>query len=171
MEPEDKCPAHDDSVEYESDKSAGEACEKAVMQCLLAEETRGGADDAMLCLKRNVSWGLFEDYDDAIPRIVAAEARRAGHGGYETPALQGEDAKPHQSNKLRVMARLAESDAMTGKQGKEWFDELWKKHCGSGDVVEYESQTVTGSDHDSITDVRFGVLDSFYAEVRRSWRA
>jgi hypothetical protein len=171
---------YDRTMDYCVDEYTSEAYWKVLMRYVFAESVQGGTDDAFLCLKRGpkVNWGYFEDFDEAVPRIFSAEARRkrsdksdAKPGqsvvGAEAEVLENPGAS--QEGRLCVHIYFAENDSFIGKKGRRWMDDLWR-HPGTdkGSVI-YESTVVEGSDHDSIDSVRFGVLDQVFENVRELW--
>lgn len=195
---------YDEFLEYGAAEVTGDIYFGEVVSYLFAESTQGGTEDAILCLKRgaHVSWGYFEDFDDAIPRVCAAEVARgterpqtstiATETGREQSAIKShaaatEDAnasagEDSQNDRLRVDIYFADSDFFSGTKGRVWMDALWRRSRatagGEGaasatgnDIsgVIYNSTVVEGSDHDSIAEPRFGVVDGILADVRRLW--
>ncbi|MCJ1474210.1 hypothetical protein MMC13_002868 [Lambiella insularis] len=131
-----------------------------IVKLFMAENIQGGSDEAFLTLKRGTewSWGLFEDIDEAISKVVEQERELAA-------AAEHDGSGPE---KLRVQVFFAESDMMIGKQGQEWFNECWRKEACS-DVVEYCNQTVPASNHENIASAEKGIVDRLFREVASSF--
>jgi hypothetical protein len=113
-----------------------------VFKFLFAEDTVGANDEALQCLKKGGTWGKADDYMQFVSGMTDLERRKIDDAG----CIGGKV-------KLKVRAYFAESDAMIGKKGQTYVEECWK---GKGDrefqdVLDFQSMTVAGTDHDSIT--------------------
>ena len=131
---------------------------------LFAEENAGVGQDTQLCLRkpRSIPWSTlavpWKDFDDA----VRAFERLRG--------ATGQDNRMSEATKtLRVDVFHAETDSLVGHKGQEWFDSCWKRDedaaSGSLSPFEYYSQTVKGSDHDSILDLGLGASETWLKGV------
>ena len=157
----------DDSIDYSPDKDPGPTYLKAAMKYLFAENTDGGAAEAMLCLKRSdSSWGLIEDYEDAMDKIIANEQERNLR---DVDGTAGNGDLAVQRAKLLVHVFFPETDMFIGQKGKDWLDDLWVRKRDSSEAFDYQSEVIEGADHDSIAEMRTGVIDWIFAQVRRSW--
>lgn len=179
---------YDSEWDYASYERTGDVYFKVVMRNIFAEDPHGAGDEALQCMKRgaNVSWGCFDDFDEAVPRIFDAEMRRAGRSAEEVPAApvstvseappvesgpveSGTGRHADQNGLLRVLMYFAEDDFFIGKKGRKWMDTLWRSQRGLKGTIQYESVVVEGSDHDSIAEVQFGVVDNLFRLVREEW--
>ena len=122
------------------------------MKYMFAEDTSGGSQDTLLCLKKGGEklWGGFEEYHDAVPVLAAAEDR-----------LQLE-------RKLKVDVFHASDDSMVGVKGQRYFDRCWDVER-SGGSIEYRSRVVEDSDHDSIGNMDKGAIGAIFDEVVKSF--
>ncbi|KAJ5543499.1 hypothetical protein N7535_005923 [Penicillium sp. DV-2018c] len=108
--------------------------DSAMMQAMFQEDTVGSNSEALQCLRKEANtWGNCEDYEVFVRELVEVERAR--------------DGPP-----LRVKVFFGESDSMIGKKGQDYFEETWGQTRGGdlGGVVEFESTTVAGTDHDSL---------------------
>jgi hypothetical protein len=72
-----------------------------------------------------------------------------------------------EGRRLRVRVFYAEKDALTGdggaaSKGAKWFDGCWE---GDGDVIDYQSRTVQGADHDSVWGLRWGAMQEVFESI------
>ena len=106
---------------------------KLSFKYMLAEDTSGGSQDALLCLKKGGEglWGGFEEYHDVVPVLAAAEDRLA------------------LKHKLKVDVFHAWDDCMVGEKGQNYFDWCWNME-NTGESIKYQSWIVEHTDHDSI---------------------
>ncbi|KAJ5142653.1 uncharacterized protein N7515_001440 [Penicillium bovifimosum] len=108
--------------------------DSAMMQAMFQEDTVGSNSEALQCLRKETNtWGKCEDYEVFVRELVEVE--------------KGTDGSP-----LGVRVFFAESDSMIGKKGQDYFENCWAQTRGRdlGGVVEFESKTVAGTDHDSL---------------------
>ena len=131
---------------------------KVTMKYVFEENTEGPGQEAMFCIRRGPKdmWGPWEDYDKGVRMITEQEA------SLDTRKPNGERAK------LRVHAFFAESDALIGKKGADWFDSCWKEGNKEGQIL-YTSETVPDTGHDSIVDLEKGVTERIFEEVVASF--
>jgi pimeloyl-ACP methyl ester carboxylesterase len=117
-----------------------------VIERIYAEGVKGLSTDAVLMMQKGMTgWSDWGDYDTGIPRL--AELLRA-------------DGK-----RLTVDVFFAEEDIVIGDggtKGPRWFDKCWAPH---GDVFEYRSSTVKGTDHDAIWNLKWGVAQTVFQRV------
>lgn len=135
-----------------------------IPRLFMAENMQGGSDEAFFSLKRgkNWSWGLFEDTDEAVSKVVKQERELV-----DAVDAKADDGRPRQE-KLRVQVFFAESDMMIGMKGEEWFNECWfKEECSN--VVEYSNETVPKSNHENIASPEKGIVDKLFREVAASF--
>lgn len=140
---------------YGTSEAVGKELASLVSKFFFAEDTTAGNEDAKLCLKKGGkgSWGCCEDYEGFVRSVVGREGERRG-----TVSEEGV---------LRVRAFFAESDALIGKGGQEYFDRCWRQEGVEG-WVRYEGRMLPGTDHDSVMgDVKKGALATIFAEVGR----
>jgi hypothetical protein len=103
--------------------------EKQAAHRLFKEDTVGANVEVLQCLRKRAPWGECDDYTQFVIDLAERE-RRASEGV-----------------KLTVRAFFAESDIMIGKRGQAYFESCFK---GFGDVLQFESKTVLGENHDSM---------------------
>lgn len=108
---------------------------------IFAESIRGLNDESVFLMQKGAvsgGWSDWGDFDVLIPRLEE-KLRSAG-------------------KKLRVDLWYAESDALIGddaSKGPAWFDALWQAAAQNG-TMEYRRESVKGSDHDSIWNLKYG---------------
>ena len=138
---------------------------KLVLRNLFSEKVSGGSDEAMICVKRggkkDASWGLFEDYDEAAMKIMVQESGRPTR----IPSTASIETTPR---KLNVKAFYGEADAMIGIKGGEWFDYCWKQN-GASDSVDFESTFVPGVTHEGIADPEKAILHNVLRDIVDNW--
>lgn len=119
----------------------------------VAENTKGGNDEARLCLKlgAGTEWGACEDY--------AVYVSDLGKVWEERVKREGGRAK------LGVWIVFPEEDIMIGRKGMKVFEGFWtEERCGAG--VDVHVETVLGADHDSTVMVTEGVMGKMYERVK-----
>ncbi|KPM42940.1 hypothetical protein AK830_g3636 [Neonectria ditissima] len=118
------------------------AIEALVFKEMFEENTAGANSEALQCLRKGKdwSWGKCEDCGVFVRELVNLERSRRGAG-------ESADGIA----KLKVSTYFAESDALSGKQGQAYIEQCWKGTDDDGfvDVLDFETQTVFGADHDS----------------------
>lgn len=127
-----------------------------VFKFMFAEDTVAANDEALQCLKKGGTWGEADDYGKFVKGMADLERRRRmGDAG----CIGGKA-------RLKVRAYFAESDAMIGKRGQTYVEECWKgKEDGEfQDVLDFQSMTVAGTDHDSLVQ-SVKVLERIFVEA------
>lgn len=108
------------------------------------EEMSGLGEEALFFMRRKGKWGDWGDYDTLLD-MVAARGDAAGA-------------------KVKVRAYFAESDIMIGAgKGPAWFDKCWTERAAG--QIDYRSKRVPHADHDSILDIRFGVIEEIFKDI------
>ncbi|KAH7133729.1 Alpha/Beta hydrolase protein [Dactylonectria macrodidyma] len=113
-----------------------------VFKLMFGESTVGANSEALQCLKKGQgwSWGSCGDYEAFVREIATRERERQ-------TAVQGHEA----SVKLKVTTIFAETDALIGKKGQTYMEACWHGKDGEfQDVLDYETHTIAGGDHDSV---------------------
>ncbi|KAL7811399.1 alpha/beta-hydrolase [Trichoderma gracile] len=106
------------------------------------ENTVGANGEALQCLRKGQgwSWGVCDDYAVFVKSLVSAERQRR----QLNPNWQD-------SMRLKVRAYFAETDIMIGAGGQKYIEKVWGwKDKAFEDVLDFESVTVPGTDHDSV---------------------
>ncbi|KAF1927680.1 uncharacterized protein M421DRAFT_64431 [Didymella exigua CBS 183.55] len=128
---------------------------------LFAENIDGAGQDAQLCLRkpRSVPWSTpgrpWADIDDAAGQLRGIIADES-----------------HAGRRWGVDAFHAETDAMVGERGREWFDGCWRgapTGANEDGGIAYTSQIVAGADHDFILDPVFGASERWLERVAESF--
>lgn len=107
--------------------------------------TKGIGQEVQVLLRNGVEkegWADWGDFDALAPRL--AEAVRSAGGA-----------------RLRVDVYFAQKDHMigdAGSKGPKWFEACWKDVDG----VDFRSETVMGSDHDGVWDLRWDVMERVF---------
>jgi hypothetical protein len=122
-----------------------------VRMWIFTENTKGGNEEALLCLKKSKPglWGICEDYEE-----------------YAT-SLRSKLGSDQPGSRLKLHAFFAEDDMMIGNGGKKYFDKCWTPQI-CGDVIGYESIQLEKTDHESIISPIHGVLSKIFEEARVS---
>ncbi|PTB64945.1 hypothetical protein BBK36DRAFT_1170610 [Trichoderma citrinoviride] len=106
------------------------------------ENTVGANSEALQCLRKGKgwSWEACDDYGAFVKSLVSTERQRR----QMNPNWQD-------SMRLKVRAYFAESDIMIGASGQKYIEEIcgWKGNSFE-DVLDFDSFTVPGTDHDSV---------------------
>lgn len=147
------------------------------MQYCFAEDIKGVNEEATLCLKmgdEDVLWGVADDYADFVSRLV--ELERQGRPRPEGPVSGGDGARrsaevdgvaSEGTRALRVQAFFGETDFMIGEKGQQYFEQAWsEERCGG--LVDFESITCPGADHDSVVEAWRGALGKVFSETKKS---
>ncbi|KAI1753173.1 hypothetical protein F4782DRAFT_100702 [Xylaria castorea] len=116
------------------------------------EDLRGLGKDAILLLKRDENpgcWGIWNDYDTLVPSLAQAERELCnGNSGAVSP--------------LQVDVFFAESDGMIGTTtAPAWFNNCWRPEQ-RGDFINYSSFTIPKTTHNTILDLRYGVVERIF---------
>lgn len=121
-----------------------------VAEHVFTGSVRGLGQETQVLLRNGVEkdgWSDWGDFDVLAPRL--AEAVRALGGAT-----------------LKVDVFFAEKDQMIGDAGSKgirWFEECWRNVDG----VEFTSETVKGSDHDRVWDLRWDVMERVFKTMTR----
>lgn len=113
----------------------------------------GIADEAIMLMQRvddgSKGWGEWGDYDKLLPQL-SATLRAAGR-------------------KLTVRSFWAESDGIIGNAGTagpRWLEQCIQKETRDRDaVISYSSCVITGAEHDTAWDIKFGVPQSVFRDI------
>ncbi|KXX82332.1 hypothetical protein MMYC01_201299 [Madurella mycetomatis] len=122
----------------------------SIIDRVYADGVQGISVEAVLLMQRIDGvdgWGDWGDYDKFVPRL--AEALRAA------------------GMRLRVDVFYAEKDHMIGDGGSKgplWFDQCWNE-TSRGGVIDYQSRTVKGADHDRIWNLRWGTMQEVFERI------
>ncbi|KAF2230349.1 hypothetical protein EV356DRAFT_509172 [Viridothelium virens] len=129
-----------------ADVAFEEGVRERVAERVFAGGVRGLGQETQVLLRNGVEkdgWSDWGDFDVLAPRL--AEAVREVGG----------------ADRLKVDVFFAESDIMigdAGKKGNRWFEACWRDVDG----VEFASETVKGSDHDGVWDLRWDVMEKVF---------
>ncbi|KAF2101244.1 hypothetical protein NA57DRAFT_53220 [Rhizodiscina lignyota] len=121
-----------------------------IVKHVFAGSVRGLGQETQLLLRNGVEkdgWSDWGDVDVLAPRL--AEAVRDVRGA-----------------RLKVDVFFAEKDVLigdAGTKGSKWFEACWRDVDG----VEFASETVTGSDHDRVWDLRWDVMERVFKTITR----
>lgn len=147
------------AAKYGTSEDVAKQIEKLATKYFFAEDTRGGTEEAKLCLKKGGpdSWLICEDYKQYVQDLLAKEKERSS-ASTARPIL-----------KMRVF--YAESDMMIGEGGKEYFEKCWKQPDLS-EHIDFESHTLPGTDHEMVlADFEKGAVQSVFDDIRSASRA
>ncbi|KAJ2890592.1 hypothetical protein MKZ38_001647 [Zalerion maritima] len=118
--------------------------ETEIPKLMFSENTVGANSEALQCLRKGSgwTWGECNSYEKFVKELVQMERllnRSDGHSGEEKA-------------KLKVRTYFAASDAMVGKKGQLYMEGCWKGEDNATfrDVLNFESSTVLGVDHDGV---------------------
>lgn len=131
-------------------KEKGEL-DKVVFKFAFAEYTKGGNDEARLCLKsvEGCYWDACEDYEACVKQLKEDWEKKMQEGG----------------KKLKVTILFGEEDAMIGVKGRKYWDDCWTdERCGGG--MEVSCKEVRMGDHDSVVDYTKGGIQEMYKAVK-----
>ncbi|KAH6670447.1 Alpha/Beta hydrolase protein [Halenospora varia] len=125
-----------------------EELNKLVFKYLFAENTKGGNEEARLCLKSVVGecdWDACDSYPSFVKNIS------------ETWKSRVEEGMP----KLRLKVLFAEEDMMIGVKGRKYFQECFSQEkCGEG--IEVSCTLTEGTDHESLVDCTTGFIEEAF---------
>lgn len=115
-------------------------------------------DEAPFNLQKNIPesyWGAAASYPGVLASLVGDEKAR-----------QTEE----RSRPFRFRAFFAESDMLIGKGGKVYLDAIFKEaSAGAEGVIEYISETVPKTNHETIIDAIKGPLVKVFEDVKHGW--
>ncbi|KAJ9156482.1 hypothetical protein NKR23_g1112 [Pleurostoma richardsiae] len=128
-----------------------------MMRRIWKENTSGANGEALLSLKkpRAGSWRVCDDYAKCPGEL---EARITQHFPQHNSGESGANPPPLEGPNLCITVFWAETDAMIGKKGAEYFDKCFKDFCGEQSSLKYRSDTVAETDHETLCDPQYGAL-------------
>lgn len=131
--------------------SAGDAAKllNAIRSRIEEEGTRGINNEALLALRKRKAgtWGDCHSYE-TYPAVI--KERRSKH-------FQGNAPPP-----LIIKAYWAQDDNMVGERGKQYFDKCFQHSDGN---LLYVSETVPGTDHETVCYPQNGILSRVCDEI------
>ncbi|KAH6953443.1 hypothetical protein DER45DRAFT_575881 [Fusarium avenaceum] len=139
-----------ETVESNADAALEESLESHFFGFVHSESIKGFSDELQFLMQKveGVSgWGDWLDYDDLMPKLVEA--------------LKGA------GRQLTVEVFYAEQDSLIGApggQGPQWLNGCWEGDIAK-EVVTYKTNTVKGTDHDTIWSIRQGVPEEVLKKV------
>jgi len=142
---------------YGVDNEVGKEIERLSTKCFFEEDVTAGNEEAKLCLKKAGSglWGTCEDYMEYVKLVNGREQQR----------LKSEPETDSARTKLQLQVYFAESDALVGKAGQEYFDKCWQQ---DDRYVQFETHELPGTDHDTILlDYKKGALRPIFEQVHK----
>ncbi|KAJ4147064.1 hypothetical protein LMH87_001616 [Akanthomyces muscarius] len=121
---------------------------QAAVRAGMAESTKGLNDETRLCLKKSVTWGECEDFDEYVKKLAAREEQRA------------------EGSRLRVKILFAQKDSMIGQRGRQYMEECWERNCRTetGQAFDVLAKTVDDTDHDGVPG-RLTVLEEILGDL------
>jgi hypothetical protein len=137
--------------------------ENTIRKSMFGENTAGADREALLCLKKGPSglWLHCENYEQFVKDLV--ERRRQA-----VPQDEDHGERP----KLKVTAYFGESDLLIGKRGQIYVEDCWTgKEAGDfEDVLDFQTTTVGGADHDSVY-LNTNIMERVFADAGGSLTA
>ncbi|KAI1299008.1 Alpha/Beta hydrolase protein [Xylaria venustula] len=135
-----------------------ESLSSEIFRRVTGEDVRGISQDVLMLLKRDEypgCWGTWNDYDTLAPLLAQVESeRRALSSGTFLP--------------LKVHVFFAEADHMIGTTlAPTWMNNCWRSEQ-RGDAIEYTNDTIPKTNHDTILNLRFGVVEQVLREMANS---
>lgn len=127
------------------------ASEAVISHFIYAEKLEGASQEALLCLRKGVSWGDWQEVDEAVLRMARQERERRSSDLQATP-------------KIEVQLYFAEHDEMSGITGRNWLESCFKQP-EAGDVLQVESEVVAGTDHNDILSLKSGAMERMVRTV------
>lgn len=122
-----------------------EGLRRRIAEHVFESSVRGLGQEAQVLLRNGVEkdgWSDWGDFDVLAPRLAEAVC---GSGGA----------------RLKLDVFFAEKDNMigdAGTKGNKWFEACWNEVDG----VDFTSEIVKGSDHDSVWDLRWDVMERVF---------
>lgn len=130
------------ATDYDLPRDLQIELDEIIFKKIFDENTIGANSEALQCLRKGKgwSWGKCDDYSAFVKALVSAERQK-----------QELDPNLKDHMKLKVRAYFAESDVMVGAGGQKYIEECWGwQEIAFNDVMDFNSVTVAGTDHDSI---------------------
>lgn len=114
---------------------------------LFEEDTTGGNDEALLCLKKAEPgiWGVCEDYESYLASLSEIWKLRKDSGALEIKAIYAED------------------DMMSGEGGKTYFEGCFS---AAKDGYNFTSSTVPGTSHETVFHPTHGAFQEIFQAVK-----
>lgn len=138
---------------YGVSEEVGKYIDQLKWKWFLAETTTAGNEEALLCLRKSGydDWGVCDDYESFVRQLAKQEQEcRSAHDG--TP-------------KLKVDTFFAESDALVGEGGQQYFEQCWEQD-GVAEAISFSSATLPGTDHDTaLMDLKKGALKTVFERI------
>lgn len=120
------------------------------------ENTVGANSEALLCARKGKGWSWGECDDYATFADTLARAERQKHQL---------DSNTESHAKLKIRAYFAENDVMVGVGGQKYMEGCWGRGEGTlSDVLDFDSATIAGTDHDSVVQ-SIEVLEKVFADA------
>lgn len=142
--------------------------EEKMLPCFInrayTENISGMGQEVLLLLKKqkaglsggDLTWGTWDDVDKFVPMLAALEGEGQASGG--SPSTNS-------SVQLEIEIFFAESDNMIGEAaGPQWLADCWKTEC-RGSSIGFQSHVVEGTEHDTILNLRFGVMENIFRKM------
>ncbi|KAL6892037.1 Alpha/Beta hydrolase protein [Trichoderma evansii] len=130
------------AVEYDVPRDFQIELESLLGKKITEENTVGANSEALLCARKGKgwSWGECDDYATFVETLARAERQKH---------QLSSNTESH--SKLKIRAYFAENDVMVGVGGQKYMEECWERgENGLNDVLDFDSATITGTDHDSV---------------------
>jgi hypothetical protein len=134
---------------------------KVLMRRVFGENIRGCNHEALLCLRKDVagSWGACDDYEK--------------YGDLLETKLQAQTEEGGSAGRLGLKAFFAERDNMIGKKGERYFDQCFQRFTRDAPSTDgehpsrlsYESESVPGTEHDTVCLPQHGVLTKILEDI------
>lgn len=116
----------------------------STIHSMFHENTAGADSEALQCLRKGggASWEQCGDYRKFIEELAGREKER----------LSSETAE-NGHKQLTVRSYFGETDALIGKSGQAYVEDCWRGTAEQNlqEVFDYESTTVPGADHDTVS--------------------
>jgi hypothetical protein len=144
------------AAEYDMSRDFQIELEELLFQRIMKENTVGANSEALLCARKGKgwSWGECDDYATFVKTLATAERQK-----------HQMDSNTESRGKLKIRAYFAENDDMVGVGGQKYMDECWGHgESSTSDVLDFDSATIAGTDHDSLV-LFVNVLEKVFADA------
>lgn len=150
-----------DGVENDTQADLIAQVHYAVARGLLAkyiflEDIEGASDEVLLCLQKGKNlWGEgWKDYDELARKVAEQEKIfRAAH--------------PVAGRNLTIQCFFASADQLVGTKGQQWLEGCWTAEI-RGPLIDFESETVPDTDHNSLLPLERGAMGRVLKYVSHS---
>lgn len=145
------------AVEYDVCRDFQVELESLLGKIITKENTVGANSEALLCARKGKgwSWGECDDYATFVGTLAMSERQKH--------QLDSNTEESHAM--LKIRAYFAENDVMIGVGGQKYMEDCWGRGGGSlNDVLDFDSVTVAGTDHDSLVQ-SIEVLEKIFADA------